>query len=80
MLKTRFPEDVNPGRKHEVDWGPQPGGPLRMLSHVSMETTGSINFLSGLFLIVLLFFDNPGVKKKNTMIPCLTFKFPFIDE
>lgn len=51
-----------------------------MLSHVSMGTTGSIGFLSGLFLIVLLFFDNPGVKKKNTMIPCLTFKFPFIDE
>lgn len=60
-----FPECVKPGRKHEVDRGPQPGGPLRVPRHVSVGTTGSMNSLSGLFV-------KPSARGRegNASIPC----------
>lgn len=59
-------------RKHEVVWGPRAGGPLRVLSHVSTGTAGGIGFLSGLFLIALLFFHPSRGREGNAIIPQLS--------
>ena len=60
-----FPEYLDPGKKHEVAFAPQPGGLLRVQSHVSMETVSHIIFLSVIFLFIRLFFYLSGLEQNG---------------
>ena len=63
-----LPESLDPGKKHEVACAPQAGGPLRVHSHVSTGTVSGIISLSGISLLVLLFFHPSGLEE-NVTIP-----------